>query len=558
MSFNSYQFLFAFLPTAITGFWLLTRCSSHNGALAWLILVSVAFHAYAGWKSLLVIVASIMITYFFVIALLRIDYDKVMLRRWVFSAGVTADLSLLCYFKYQNFFQDTASAMFGTHFELGMMALPLGISFLTFQKIALQADVYAGQTKQIKVVDYFMFTLFFPRTVSGPIVRYEEIVRQFTNIGRTTVATNAPVAACLFAIGLFKKTVISDSLSELSNPAFSTDDPFPRSFLTAWLGALAYTLQLYFDFSGYSDMALGAARLFGVRLPANFYSPLRACSIIEFWSRWHITLTNFLTAYIYTPVVLYMTRLRGRKGKPVLRGKHSKFSAILALVAAPTLITMAVSGIWHGAGWQFVIWGILHGAYLTINQVWRMLLPRFWSDHQRYARLMKPIGWAITFGSVVIAMVFFRASSVGQALGIVGAMFGANGVLPHDLQLLRDIGVNVNGAVGAVQPFRAFLWIAILLTLVLLLPNSLEVLRRFEPALDFQERYVVSPTSALSASWPTASRVSAMLRSAWVTLQFCRREGVRLTWLTAMVAALLWMLGVMAISSSEAFIYGQF
>lgn len=558
MSFNSYPFLFAFLPMAVAGFWLLARYSSHNGAVGWLILVSVAFHACAGWKSLLIILASILLTYFFIRSLLRIDPNKVSLRRWVFSAGVTADLALLCYFKYQNFFQDTASTMFGTHFELGTMALPLGISFLTFQKIALQADVYAGQIKQVNVTDYALFTLFFPRAVSGPIVRYEEIVPQFANIGHTTIATNAPVAACLFAIGLFKKTVIGDSLAELANPVFATDDPFPRSFLTAWSGALAYTLQLYFDFSGYSDMALGAALLFGVRLPANFYSPLRACSIIEFWSCWHITLTRFLTAYIYTPVVLYLTRTRVSKGKSVLRGKRSTLPAVLMLVAMPTLITMVVSGIWHGAGWQFIIWGLLHGIYLTINQSWRMLRPRFWADHGSHERLMRPIGWVLTFGSVVVAMVFFRANSVDQALNILGAMFGANGILPHDLQLLRDLGVNIVGATWSAQPFQAFVWIVILLALVLVLPNSLELLRRFEPALDFQERYAVASASDPPTARLNAGRLSTGLYSAWIILKRCRRDGVRLTWLTAAVAALLWVLGAMAISSSEAFIYGQF
>lgn len=557
MAFSSYEFLFLFLPVAIAGSCLLSRVG-RSGALGWLIAISVVFHACAGWRSLVVIAISTLLTYAFVRVLLRMDLSKARLRRFLFATGIAADCALLCYFKYQNFFIDTANALFALNWELSTVLLPLGISFLTFQKIALLSDVYSGRITAVNAADYALFTLFFPRAIAGPIVRYDEIVPQFAGLRSRISAADVSVAVCLFSIGLFKKTVIADTLAMFADPVFAIDDPYPRPLLAAWSGALAYTLQLYFDFSGYSDMALGVARLFGVRLPINFNSPLRASSIIEFWGRWHITLTRFLTAYVYTPIVLHLTRARLAKGKPVLGGRRSAPSAIVPLIGIPTLITMTVSGIWHGAGWQFVVWGALHGLFITINQAWRILRPRLWRDQGRYDRVMGPAGWVLTFGSVVVAMVFFRASSVTQALNILTGMLGVNGIAPHDVQLLLGPSMSLIEAVRLSESFEAFVWIAILLAFTLLMPNSLEILRRFEPALDFSEQDANSPIPAPAHSRLEGGRMSRAVYAVREIVERYRRGGVRLTGFVTVLAALLWLLGVMAISGSNAFIYGQF
>jgi hypothetical protein len=298
----------------------------------------------------------------------------------------------------------------------------------------------------------------------------------------------------------------------------------------------------------------------------NFNSPFKASSIVEFWARWHITLTRFLTAYIYTPIVLHLTRTRMIKGKPLLRGKRSTLSAIAILVGLPTFITMTISGFWHGAGWQFIVWGVLHGTYLTINQSWRLLRPRFWPDQVGYERVMKPVGFVLTFGSVVIALVFFRATSVDSALSILGGMAGMNGVLPNDVQALENLGVNVSWDILKLwKPIAPFFWVLVLFLAVTLLPNSLELLRRFRPALDFPEELEEALDPQVSASGtvrqPTGGKrlpAAAKLRVAWAAVGRLGHEGIYLSPLTATLVALLLVLGVIALNTGGAFLYGQF
>jgi hypothetical protein len=257
---------------------------------------------------------------------------------------------------------------------------------------------------------------------------------------------------------------------------------------------LAYTFQIYFDFSGYSDMAIGIARIFGVVLPMNFNSPLKATSIVEFWSRWHITLTRFLTAYLYTPLVLNLTRRRMAQGKPVLRGRNTRMSAILVLIGVPTLVTMAISGFWHGVGFQFIVWGLLHGVMLTINQAWRTLRPRLWRHQKSHDLIMGPVGFVLTFGAVVVTFVLFRASSVTAAIAILRGMAGLNGVtIPYAIgsrlgsfgQQLERLGITYDWSSGS-QLIASLGWLVVLFVIVTALPNSLELLARYRPALDFQ------------------------------------------------------------------------
>ncbi len=271
------------------------------------------------------------------------------------------------------------------------------------------------------------------------------------------------------------------------------------SLLLAWAAAVGFTLQIYFDFSGYTDMALGLARFFGIRLPPNFYSPLQASSIIDFWLRWHMTLTRFLTAYIYNPLLLAVTRRRLTRGRPGFSGRNATFGAFIELLAVPTLLTMLVSGMWHGAGYLFSLWGLLHGIYITINHGWRLIEPKLWPDKASYARFMKPAGIFLTFVAVAVSMVLFRSPTVGSAGDLLKGMIGANGIaLPQALYehlgplagVLRRL--HVAPVAAADWSERSFLmlmaWIAVPTFIALLCPNTLQILAPYEPALGVKRR----------------------------------------------------------------------
>ena len=559
MPFNSYEFLFIFLPLAVAGFWFIARVAGRDSAVFWIVLASVAFYAYASWIGLAVLTPSILLDYLIASVLLRTRESSARLRSLLFVLGIACNVAFLAYFKYKNFFLSTANDLFDTHFHLVKLILPLGISFLTFQKIAFLSDVWSGSIEKVRFLDYLFFTTFFPRSIAGPIVRYGEVVPQLESIRVRELATHLSVGLVLFSIGFFKKAFIADQLAPYVGTVFDLGpvivwDPGTPTLLTSWTAVLAYTFQLYFDFSGYSDMALGVARMLGVRLPMNFNSPFKASSIVEFWGRWHISLTRFLTAYIYTPLVLTITRSRLAKGKPILAGARSGAPAILMTVAVPTLTTMGISGIWHGAGWQFVVWGMLHGIYLTINQAWRLVRPRIWPDSTSYARVMRPIGVLITFTAVVLALVFFRARSVSDALSILYAMVGGNGLVPDDVRVLHELGVRVPSAlVHQLLPITPWVWFAILLGSVMLLPNSLELLRAYRPAVDFPDDDA-SGLRDVSASRSTSKGLWAKLRSA---LQG-GPAGIPLNALSAAVTALLCMMGVLMLGTGETFIYWNF
>lgn len=568
MSFNSFEFIFVFLPVTVTGFWLLLQYAGTTSATVWLLCASIVFYVCSSLSSLAIAVPSILLDYGIAQFLIRTTSARKSTRLAALVLGIAANVLLLSYFKYLNVVSNAANGLLATHFNTTQVALPLGLSFLVFQKIAFLADVHAGKVKTVKLVDYLLFALFFPRTIAGPIVHHAEIVPQFSAWVSRQKTLDIAIGTCLFAIGLFKKVVIADRIAQFVPLAFADQAGIGSpGLLEAWCGVLAYALQLYFDFSGYSDMALGIARMCGVRLPMNFNSPYKAASIVEFWSRWHITLTRFLTAYIYTPMVLHLSRARISKGKTLLQGKRSTFSAIATLVATPTMITMAISGLWHGSGLQFAIWGLLHGIYLTINQTWRLLRPRFWPDHASYERVMKVPAHVLTVGSVVLAFTFFRASSASQAFHILGSMFGANGVVPHYIDLLRTAGEHVDwrttwyllDAGGSVSGFE---WIVVLSMAVICLPNSLELLRRFEPALDFPESGnepmarppVGTDIPAANARAPSIGR----LRATWSAGTALSHDGIALNRAAAIAVALLLFVALLALDVREGFQYGKF
>jgi alginate O-acetyltransferase complex protein AlgI len=498
MLFNSYEFIFAFLPVTLGGFFLLGRLS-RNLALSWLVVASLVF--YAWWRPLnvLIIAPAILVDYLIARALQRLTEDKQRLgtANIVLAAGIVFNVLFLGYFKYTNFFATALNDTVGTHFVLTQIILPLGISFITFQKIAFLVDVHARRIQTFTLGEYCVFVLFFPQLIAGPIVHFREMMPQFRQISCRFDKQDVSVGLTMFCIGLFKKVVLADGVALHVTPIYETAAAGGDvALVSAWIAALGFTLQIYFDFSGYTDMALGLGRCFGIKLPPNFNSPLKASSIIDFWLRWHMTLTRFLTAYLYNPIVLALTRRRFAKGLRGAGGRNFDVGAFFQLLAGPTILTMFVSGLWHGAGYLFILWGLLHGVYLTINHAWRAFGPKLWKSKESYGRFMKPTGFVLTFVSVAFAMVLFRASTLASAKEILKGMVGLNGVtVPQQIfdhlgalasALHPLISITAGGALADLV--TTLLWILVLLAIALLMPNSLELLSRYEPALGVKPR----------------------------------------------------------------------
>ena len=553
MLFNSYSFIFLFLPITVIGYMLVNRIGARSASLSWLILCSIVF--YGAWNpvNLIIIFPSICINYFLAMQIKRrveaasSSEESARLLLWI---GVIFNLCFLGYFKYKNFFIDSVNDVFSTHLPLVAVALPLGISFITFQKIAFLVDVHGGAIKRFTLFDFLTFVFFFPQLIAGPIVHYREMMPQFQVIEKKLNPENLAVGCMLFSMGLFKKVVFADGIAAYVPTAFAaTAHGQSVSFFAAWMAGLAYTFQIYFDFSGYTDMALGLARLFGIRLPMNFNSPLKSTSIIEFWSRWHITLTRFLTAYVYTPLVMRLTRARMSAGKPVLTRKKPTLEAFIVLAAWPTILTMFLSGFWHGAGYTFLAWGLLHGAYLIINHAWRQCRPKW--NPEAYERIMTPIGGVLTFICVVIAMVLFRATTLGSAGRMFRAMAGFDGVtIPQPIltrlggigRLMEHVGIHGDVTSGAAFALSAT-WIVILFAIIIAMPNSLQLLRKHEPALYFLEPDL--PAKASQAKDRLSATRPAMFEVRWTR-----------NW--AGVAAALFVFGALGLNRISEFLYWQF
>lgn len=405
MLFNSYGFIFLFLPIVFYGMYWLGKYSHHLAAL-WLALASLVFYAVWDVRFVLLLLASIAFNYGagYWLGLRR----TAKVGKYSLVAAISANLILLGYFKYTNFFIASANQLFGNNIPMLDIILPLGISFFTFTQIAFLVDVYRGIAREYNFIHYLLFVTYFPHLIAGPVLHHKQMMPQFANSATYRINyENVAVGLTIFVLGLSKKILIADNLAEYATPIFNAArDGQVLLLVEAWIGALAYTLQLYFDFSGYSDMAIGLSLMFNVRLPVNFDSPYKATSIIDFWRRWHMTLSAFLRDYLYFP-------LGGNRKGPLRR-------------YANLMATMLLGGLWHGAGWTFIVWGGLHGLYLMINHGWRELKSHLgWSDGGRLARL---IAGALTFLVVVVAWVFFRADSFTSAWSILSGMSGLNGV----------------------------------------------------------------------------------------------------------------------------------
>ena len=402
MLFNSLEYLFLFLPVSVAVFLVLSRSSTTEKQIYWLAFASLFF--YASWKPvyLLLIVASILVNFSLGRKLAR--NTPAQLRAWL-TVGVCFNLGLLGYFKYTGFFLDGLNSLGIWLIPIPEITLPLAISFFTFQQIAYLVDVSRGDCREYQFHHYALFVLFFPQLIAGPIVHHKEMMPQFDRLrARNLLPTDFAVGTTFIAVGLFKKVVMADSLALIADPVFGlAADGEQLNSIDALLGTYAFSLQIYFDFSGYSDIAIGSARLFGIRLPENFRSPYKSRSIIEIWQRWHMTLSRFLRDYLYFP-------LGGNR-----RGSLKRYRNLM--------ITMLLGGLWHGAAWTFVIWGGLHGLYLCVNHAWRNTLARTGLQTIFGHRVFQPFYIALTFTAWSIALVVFRATDMPSAWSIIQSGF---------------------------------------------------------------------------------------------------------------------------------------
>lgn len=457
MLFNSHVFVLAFLPIVLAGFLLLVTHGGNRAVVAWLLSASLFFYAWWNPLYLPLLLTSIVVNYALGCAIERLRTGRPGTIRWVVAIGVVFNLGLLGFFKYAGFVAETLNWVTDTSLHM-QVVLPLAISFFTFQQIAYLVEVGRGHPAETRPLRYGLFVAFFPQLIAGPIVRDREMLPQLDRFAIDP--SNLAVGIFIFAVGLAKKVIIADGVAPAANAVFGAAEAgVALSFAEAWTGALAYTVQIYFDFSGYSDMAVGLARLFGIHLPINFNSPYKATSIIDFWRRWHMTLSRFLRDYLYIPLG------GGRVGRVRRYGN--------------LMITMLLGGLWHGAGWTFVVWGGLHGLYLVANHAWAALALRLGVAPSRPRALA---GLVLTFTAVVFAWVFFRAESFAGAAAMLAGMTAAG-------PALAALGSFLDGAVGpfglldllypnvilGLQPVIALPMIAGGLAIAFLAPNVYEI-----------------------------------------------------------------------------------
>jgi alginate O-acetyltransferase complex protein AlgI len=436
MLFNSYAFIFVFLPLALLGFHLIGARSHQRLAIAWLVGMSLVFYSWWNPAYLALLLLSILGNYAFGLALTRHK------KKLTLIAGISANIFVLGFFKYTNFFLNNLSTALSVDYQIAPLILPLAISFFTFQQIAYLVDAYQGKAHEYGFLNYCLFVSFFPQLIAGPIVHHKELLPQFSSATLYRLKSlNLAVGLTIFSIGLFKKVVIADEMAIYANPIFDAALTGQTiGFIDGWGAAFAYTFQLYFDFSGYSDMAIGLARMFGISLPVNFFSPYKASNIIEFWRRWHMTLSRFLRDYIYIPI----------------GGNTRRVTSIL--------FTMLLGGLWHGAGWTFILWGALHGLYLLINHAWQTYNPS-----QPSCRICWS-GRFLTFILITLGWVLFRAQSWDVFIAMLLGMSGMNGYgLP-----INTPDINWKSVYGILVGLTFIVWT---------MPNTSQLMSRYQPTL---------------------------------------------------------------------------
>ncbi len=468
MLFTSAQFILIFLPVTLFGFFLTARVAGAKAAALWLAFMSVFFYGYWAPRFTVLLLGSIVTNFFLGKAIGDVRGRSLAQAKQILIIAVIGNLALLGYYKYLNFFANSINLAFGGNLPFIDVVLPIGISFFTFTQIAYLVDTYEGKVREADPIHYLLFVTYFPHLIAGPVLHHSDMMPQFGDQRNYHPRINCFLIGAAFIVaGLFKKIVLADSIQPYAAAVFDAPSHFEPTLVEAWGGALAYTFQLYFDFSGYSDMAVGLSWLFGIKLPFNFNSPYRAVSIIDFWRRWHMTLSRFLRDYLYIP-------LGGNRD-----GVFRRYLNLLA--------TMFLGGLWHGAGWTFAIWGLLHGGYLMINHGWKSLVGDVDVSLKGSGRLVgyRFFAQGLTFLAVVFAWVFFRAKNMESASNITAGMFGAHGLgapvgwwsCTSDVMAAGCAGMPLFS--GATQ----ISWIVALALLAFLAPNSQRVILDLVPRI---------------------------------------------------------------------------
>ena len=480
MLFNSYPFIFLFLPVTLAGFFTLGRFS-HRLASSWLVVASIFFYGWWNPHYIPLLIGSILFNYAIGTGIVKAKQQSANIGhcRTLLIIGLIVDLSLLGYYKYANFLMENVNTLIGTHWSLGDIILPLGISFFTFTQIAFLVDAYKGEVKDYNFTHYALFITYFPHLIAGPILHHKEIIPQFSH--SSVYKPNLDYIAAgitVFFIGLFKKTVLADGIAPYAITFFAfVAKGQELTFFEAWLGGICYVFQLYFDFAGYSDMAIGGSLLFGIKLPLNFHSPYKAVNIFEFWRRWHMTLSRFLRDYVYSPLS---------------HGRQTSWRLMLNLT-----ITMLVGGLWHGAGWNYLIWGGLHGLYLTVNHVWRNLRRSLGQDIRQSTWFGRFMGCALTMAAFIFSIAFFRTQDLNGAILMAKGMLGLNGIaLPMEWQdqlgylkpVISAFGIPFKNLKSRVSDTgftqEAIKMVLYLGFLVWFMPNTQQIMGKYFPALN--------------------------------------------------------------------------
>ena len=456
MLFNSYEFIFFFLPITFFIYFYLNKKHLTQASKAFLVLASLFFYAWWNIAYLPLILVSMLVNYTVGRELSTyVKKSRTYSPKILLGAGVFFNLALLGYFKYMDFFIINLNRIFHEDMTLWNLALPLAISFYTFQQIAYLVDSYKEETKEYDFLNYAVFVTFFPQLIAGPIVHHAEMMPQFAQLkNKVKNYYNIALGLFIFSMGLFKKVIIADTFAIWATQGFDVAEKL--NMLEAWATSLSYTFQLYFDFSGYTDMAIGIALLFNIKIPMNFFSPYKATSIQDFWRRWHITLSRFLKDYIYIP-------LGGNK-----KGEIRTYTNLF--------ITFLLGGIWHGAGWTFVLWGAMHGIALVVHRAWQ----------KTGFKMNVVLAWFITFNFINIAWVFFRALNFDAAMKVLQGMFMGELIFPSFAAKYLDFMGTLDLKIGSWSKLYQSetymgLWLIAAFILVLFFPNSMEWKKKFKP-----------------------------------------------------------------------------
>ena len=501
MLFNSTFFLFVFLPVVLAGFFWIQHSRRAGLLVPWLIGASLFFYAWAQPALLLLLLGSVAVN--FTLGLWIQDAGTDARKRGLCALGVTFDLALLGVFKYADFAVTSVAPDLAAHWRLDAIVLPLAISFFTFQQIAYLSDTRHGRVAERRFTHYLLFVTFFPKLVAGPIVHHDEMLDQLHALpGRRVDVRDLAVGLTLFTMGLFKKVVLADAVAGQTAPLFDlAATGVELTFLEAWMAALGFTFQVYFDFSGYSDMAIGLARCFGITLPLNFHSPYKALDISEFWRRWHVTLTRWLRLYLFIPT-----------SRRIMRRGGERFDTLAVVVAQA--VTMTLCGLWHGAGWNFVLWGALHGALLVGHDGWLALKRRL----RLSGLLPEPLAAVLARATLLLVLaatfVVFRAPDLATAGAILSGMVDPVTGFEADALARATASIGLSGA-ALVVVFTAIVW---------LLPNTQQLLADEKPVLDMQ-RFRDAPVDPRLRWRPNPTWAVIVLAMALGSVYFILVEG---------------------------------